>query len=137
MPKGEEDVIIVASEDVTGSGNEFPTLPASTQTKNIREKEKEAPYFMATSEVIVKPDQPSATGIIQDDSVSKHGKHKIPRPNIQQYLARSTRKEDENHLIYRRDDEKGEEGGDDLEVNHTAYFLGLSVLCIIDYGYKN
>ena len=118
--KGEEDEIIVANEELIESGNEFPTLPVSSQSNNSQEKE--APYFMATSDLIVKQDQLDATITNNaDDSVMRHGKHKIPRPYIQQNFARSTRKDDENHLIYRRDGEKDEEGditesGDDFEV---------------------
>ena len=75
---------------------------------------------MATSDLIAKEDELDAIRERKvDDSVIRPGKHKIPR------LARSTRKDDENHLIYRRDGEKEEgdttESGDDFEVTNSAY----------------
>ena len=50
-----------------------------------------------------------------------YGKHTIPRPNIQQNTTHSTRKQDPNHLIFRREGEKEEDTdttgtGDDKEV---------------------
>ena len=58
-----------------------------------------------------------------------YGKHTIPRPNIQQNTTHSTRKQDPNHLIFRREGEKEEDTdttgtGDEKEV--MKHFLHIA-----------
>ena len=77
---------------------------------------------MATSETMGKHNQfEIVTEADQHGTAKSYGKHTIPRPNVQQTYARSSKKEDENHLIFRREDEKENDTettgtGDDGEV---------------------
>ena len=118
--KSDEDEIIVAHEGQLESGNDFPTLPVSRKSNG--DAAKEAPYFMATADPVVNHNQFDATIVSnKDDTAITYGQNTIPRANIQQNFARSTRKEDENHLIYRREEEKDEDtettgASDDAEV---------------------
>ena len=55
---------------------------------------------MATADPVVNHNQFDATIVSnKDDTAITYGQNTIPRANIQQNFARSTRKEDENHLI--------------------------------------
>ena len=123
----DEDEIIVASEDVTGSGNDFPTLPVSKQFNNA----DDAPYFMATSDHNVNQNNFNATLASNPGTgtARSYGKHTIPRPNIQQNTTHSTRKQDPNHLIFRREGEKEEDTdttgtGDEKEVMKLFLHIG-------------
>ena len=103
--KTDDDEIIVAHEEQIESGNNFPTLPISYDNTS-----KGAPYFMASADPNVNHNQFDATIVSnKDDKAITYGENTIPRANIQQNSARNTRKEDENHLIYRREDEKDED----------------------------
>ena len=64
---------------------------------------------MATSDRPVSKNQFDATQVHSNGTAKSYGKHTIPRPSIQQGYSRGTRKEDENHLVYRREDEKENE----------------------------
>ena len=97
----------MANEELVESGNDFPTLPVS-KLSNIG-TENETPYFMATSDRPVSKNQFDATQVNSNGTAKSYGKHTIPRPSIQQGYSRGTRKEDENHLVYRREDEKENE----------------------------
>ena len=145
--KSDEDEIIVAHEEQIESGNDFPTLPVSRKSND--DAAKETPYFMATADPVANHNQLDATVVRnKDDTAITYGQNTIPRANIQQNQLRwttttnydgqniqqnfapSTRKEDENHLIYRREEEKDEDteptgASDDAEVTkmHSGLFL--------------
>jgi hypothetical protein len=117
----DEDEIIVAHEGQIESGNNFPTLPISYDNSA-----KEAPYFMATADPVVNHNQFDATTVSnKNDTTITYGTNTIPRANIQQNVSRTTGKEDENHLIYRREEEKDEDtettgASDDAEVTKMS-----------------
>ena len=106
-------------------------MPASNQSYQNAYLETGAPYFMATSETMGKHNQfEIVTEADQHGTAKSYGKHTIPRPNVQQNYARPSKKEDENHLIFRREDEKENDTettgtGDDGEVRKYIVAKGL------------
>ena len=125
--KPEEDEIIVANEEHGEEGNDYPTIPMAKQSYQNAYLESGAPYFMATSDTINKHNQFEVVAETDKNGTARsYGKHTIPRPNVQQNYTKSTKKEDENHLVFRREDEKENDTettgtGDDGEV----FFFGI------------
>ena len=82
---------------------------------------------MATSDSIINHNQFETAAVTnKDDGTITYGKHTIPRANVPQSYSRNTRKEDENHLIFRREDEKEEDtettgASEDAEVPKSIY----------------
>ena len=107
-------------------------MPASNQSYQNAYLETGAPYFMATSETMGKHNKfEIVTEADQHGTAKSYGKHTIPRPNVQQNYARPSKKEDENHLIFRREDEKENDTettgtGDDGEVRKYIVKKGLA-----------